>query len=145
MAAPATATARSARAVSTSAIVATLCLSGTVVALQQTLVVPLLPDFPEILGTTTDNASWLVTSTLLVGAVATPIVSRLADMIGKRRMMVVCMLVMVAGSVIAALRPNFALVVTGRALQGFAAALIPVGISILRDELPARRSRPPWR
>ena len=139
MAAPATAAARSARAVSTSAIVATLCLSGTVVALQQTLVVPLLPDFPEILGTTTDNASWLVTSTLLVGAVATPIVSRLADMIGKRRMMVVCMLVMVAGSVIAALRPNFALVVTGRALQGFAAALIPVGISILRDELPREK------
>jgi MFS family permease len=125
--------------VPTSAIVATLCLSGTVVALQQTLVVPLLPDFPEILGTTTDNASWLVTSTLLVGAVATPIVSRLADMIGKRRMMVVCMLVMVAGSVIAALRPNFALVVTGRALQGFAAALIPVGISILRDELPREK------
>lgn len=30
----------------TSAMVATLCLSGTVVALQQTLVVPLLPDFP---------------------------------------------------------------------------------------------------
>ena len=139
MAAPAIPTARSARAVPTSAIVATLCLSGTVVALQQTLVVPLLPDFPEILGTTTDNASWLVTSTLLVGAVATPIVSRLADMIGKRRMMVVCMLVMVAGSVIAALRPNFALVVTGRALQGFAAALIPVGISILRDELPREK------
>jgi MFS family permease len=139
LAAPATPTARSARAVPTSAIVATLCLSGTVVALQQTLVVPLLPDFPEILATTTDNASWLVTSTLLVGAVATPIVSRLADMIGKRCMMVVCMLVMVAGSVIAALRPNFALVVTGRALQGFAAALIPVGISILRDELPREK------
>ena len=49
------------------------------------LVVPLLPDFPEILGTTLDNASWLVTATLLIGAVATPIVSRLADMIGKRR------------------------------------------------------------
>jgi MFS family permease len=139
LAAPATTTARPTRAVNTSAMVAALCLSGTVVALQQTLVVPLLPDFPEILGTTTGNASWLVTSTLLVGAVATPIVSRLADMIGKRRMMVVCMLVMVAGSVIAALRPNFALVVTGRALQGFAAALIPVGISILRDELPREK------
>jgi len=120
-------------------VVATLCSCGTVVALQQTLVVPLLPDFPEILDTTTDNASWLVTSTLLVGAVATPIVSRLADMIGKRRMMVLCMLVMIAGSVIAALRPVFALVVTGRALQGFAAALIPVGISILRDELPREK------
>jgi predicted MFS family arabinose efflux permease len=63
LAAPATTTARPTRAVNTSAMVAALCLSGTVVALQQTLVVPLLPDFPEILGTTTGNASWLVTST----------------------------------------------------------------------------------
>jgi MFS family permease len=127
------------RAVSTSAVVATLCVCGTVVALQQTLVVPLLPDFPEILGTTPENASWLVTSTLLASAVATPIISRLADMFGKRLMMVISMLVMVAGSVIAALGASFGMVVTGRALQGFAAALIPVGISIMRDELPREK------
>jgi hypothetical protein len=45
-----TTTERSARAVPTSAVTATLCLCGTVVALQQTLVVPSLPDFPELLG-----------------------------------------------------------------------------------------------
>ena len=130
---------RPVRAVPTSAVVAILCLCGTVVALQQTLVVPLLPDFPRILDTTPDNASWLVTATLLTGAVATPIVSRLADMVGKRRMMVLSMLAMVAGSVVAALGPSFTLVLTGRALQGFGAALIPVGISIMRDELPREK------
>ena len=35
---------------SPSAITAVLALSGTLVALMQTLVVPLLPDFPRILG-----------------------------------------------------------------------------------------------
>lgn len=127
------------RARATATVVATLCTSGTVVAVQQTLVVPLLPDFPRILDTTVDNASWLVTATLLTGAVATPIVSRLADMFGKRRMMVLCIGVMVAGSVVGGLAPDLALVVTGRALQGFGLALIPVGISILRDELPRER------
>ena len=147
MAAPATTTTtRPDRAVPTSAVVATLCVCGTVVALQQTLVVPLLPDFPEILGTSQENASWLVTSTLLASAVATPIISRLADMFGKRLMMVISMLVMVAGSVIAALGASFVAVVTGRALQGFAAALIPVGISAsFATSCRARRSRPPWR
>ncbi|WP_238703533.1 hypothetical protein [Arthrobacter sp. TS-15] len=43
-------------------------------ALMQTLVVPLLPDFPQILGVTSDDASWLVTATLLAIAVATPII-----------------------------------------------------------------------
>ncbi len=124
---------------SPSAITAVLALSGTLVALMQTLVVPLLPDFPGILGVTADDASWLVTATLLSSAVATPIVSRSADMYGKRKMMVVCLAIMVAGSVLAAVGGAFVWLVIGRALQGFASALIPVGISIMRDELPKEK------
>jgi MFS family permease len=127
------------RTPSPSAITAVLALSGTVVALMQTLVVPLLPDFPKILGVTADDASWLVTATLLSSAVATPIVSRSADMYGKRKMMVVCLAIMVAGSVMAALGGSFLWLIIGRALQGFSSALIPVGISIMRDELPKEK------
>ncbi len=120
-------------------VVTVLCLCGTVVSLQQTLVIPLLPDFPEILDTSAENTAWLVTVTLLTSAVATPIVSRLADMFGKRRMMVICLALMITGSLIAAVSDGFALVVLGRSLQGFGVALIPVGISILRDELPREK------
>lgn len=121
------------------AVVAVLALCGTAVALQQTMVVPLLPEFPAILGVSADDASWLVTATLLTSAVATPVMSRLADMLGKRLMMLVCMLAMTVGSVIAAVSATFTLVIVGRAFQGFAAALIPIGISIMRDELPRER------
>ncbi|MFQ4149657.1 MFS transporter [Arthrobacter sp. LAPM80] len=123
----------------TSLVITILCLAGTVVALQQTMVVPLLPDFPKILGTSADNTSWLVTITLLTSAVATPIVSRLADMFGKRRMMVVAMVMMVIGSLIAAVGGTFTMLLVGRAFQGLAASLIPVGISIMRDELPREK------
>jgi MFS family permease len=121
------------------AITAVLSLSGTVVALMQTLVVPLLPDFPRILGVTGDDTSWLVTATLLTSAVATPIVSRSADMYGKQKMMLLCLALMVAGSVIAAVGGSFFWIIVGRALQGFSSALIPVGISIMRDELPKEK------
>ena len=124
---------------SPSAITTVLALSGTLVALMQTLVVPLLPDFPRILSVTPDDASWLVTATLLASAVATPIVSRSADMYGKRKMMVICLAIMVAGSVMAALGGTFLWLIIGRALQGFSASLIPVGISIMRDELPKEK------
>ncbi|MGC0364440.1 MFS family permease [Rhodococcus sp. 27YEA15] len=120
-------------------ITAILCLSGTVVALQQTLVIPLLPDFPHILGITSDDASWLVTVTLLTSAIATPIVSRLADMFGKRRMMLVSMTMIVLGSLVAAIGGNFVSLLVGRGLQGFAISIIPVGISIMRDELPKEK------
>ncbi|SDC93113.1 MFS transporter [Rhodococcus tukisamuensis] len=121
---------------SSTVLVTVLCMSGTVVALQQTLIIPLLADFPGILGIDYASASWLVTATLLTAAVATPIVSRLADMFGKRRMMVVSLLTMVLGSVIAAVGATFPAMLVGRGLQGFASALVPVGIGILRDELP---------
>lgn len=117
-------------------LTAVLCLSGIVVALQHTLVVPLLGKFPEILGVDYPSASWLVTVTLLSAAVATPILSRLADMFGKRLMMLVSLATIVAGSLLAALGGTFLTVLVGRGLQGLASALVPIGIAMLRDELP---------
>lgn len=121
------------------AVISVLSLAGMLAALQQTLVVPLTPDIPRILGVSEANASWMVTITLLTGAVATPIVSRLADMFGKRRMILVSLACMVVGSLLLALSSAFAMALAGRALQGFGAAMIPVGISIMRDELPPAR------
>ncbi|HET9648282.1 MAG TPA: MFS transporter, partial [Microlunatus sp.] len=124
----------------TGAIIAVLSLAGTTVSLQQTLVVALLPSFAQQLGVSGDDVSWLITATLLTSAVATPVVARLADMYGKRLMMLVCIALMVSGSLIAALSAgSFVVLIVGRALQGFSSALIPVGISILRDELPRER------
>jgi EmrB/QacA subfamily drug resistance transporter len=120
-------------------VIFVLALSGTIVALVQTLVVPLLPELPGLLGTSASNVSWLVTVTLLASAVTTPIVSKLADMFGKRRMMLCCLAALVTGSVVGALSASLPGVIAARGLQGFAPALIPVGISIMRDELPPDR------
>jgi MFS family permease len=120
-------------------IVTVLALAGMMAALQQTLVVPLIPDLPEILGVSPTTASWAVTITILSSAVATPIVSRLADMVGKRRMVVVALVLMTTGSVLVAVGGTFATAIAGRCLQGLAGSLIPVGISIMRDALPRER------
>lgn len=116
-----------------------LSLAGLVVALQTTLVVPLLPDFPDVLDVSDGDATWLVTITLLTGAIATPIVSRLADMYGKRRMMALSLTMMVAGSLVAAVGGTFLTVLVGRALQGFSSSLIPVAMAVLRDVLPREK------
>jgi EmrB/QacA subfamily drug resistance transporter len=123
----------------TGLFVAVLAFSGIVVSLMQTLVIPLIPEFPALLGAPASDTTWAITATLLAGAVATPTVGRLGDMFGKRRMLLLSMGSMVVGSVIAALSDSLAPMVTGRALQGLAAGVIPLGISIMRDELPAER------
>ena len=119
--------------------IALLSLSGTVASVQATLVVPLMPQFPHIFGAPEDDASWLLTATLLTAVVSMPITSRLADMLGKRRMLLVSMGLLALGSVLCALSSTLSLMIIGRALQGMSAALIPVGISIMRDVLPPER------
>lgn len=120
-------------------IVFVLSLCGIVVSLQQTLLLPLLPELPRLLDTSTDSASWLVTATLLAGAVATPTVSRLADMYGKRRMMVASLVISLIGSLLGAVSELLPLLITARALQGVGLALVPVAIAIMRDELPREK------
>lgn len=120
-------------------IITVLALCGTLVSLQQTLVLPLLPEFPRILNTTTENASWLVTVTLLTSAVGTPIVSRLADMYGKKLMMIFCLVCVILGSLMALVSSTLPWVIAGRGLAGIGTCLVPVGISIMRDQLPAEK------
>ncbi|OUZ09460.1 hypothetical protein BHE97_10405 [Aeromicrobium sp. PE09-221] len=119
--------------------IAVISCGGLVSAMQFTLIIPLIADLPGLLDISSEDASWLITATILCSAVSTPIVARMADMYGKRRMLMVVLTVMVIGSVICALEGSFAMLILGRAMQGFAASLIAVGISILRDELPKER------
>ncbi|MEU9885601.1 MFS transporter [Sphaerisporangium sp. NPDC051011] len=120
-------------------IVAVLALAGITVSLMQTLVIPLIPQLPALLGAPASDTAWAITATLLAGAVATPVLGRLGDMYGKRRMLLTSLALLVVGSVVAALSDSLAPMVVGRALQGLAAGVIPLGISIMRDELPAER------
>jgi MFS family permease len=129
----------SAKAHPTGLVVTMLAVAGTVVSIQQTLVVPILPEFPRLLHTTPDNASWMVTATLLAGGIAIPVLSRLADMFGKKRMILVALSLMVAGSAVGALSHELLFVIGGRALQGAGLAVVPIGIAIMRDELPRDR------
>jgi MFS family permease len=91
------------------------------------------------LHTSENSVSWVLTSYLLSASVATPLIGRLGDMYGKRRMLLVSLVLLVAGSVTVALSHHLGPVVVGRVLQGLAAGVIPLGISIMRDELPTER------
>ena len=108
-------------------------------AVLQTVIVPLLPELPHFTGAGRTAVSWLVTVTLLVGAVVTPIFGRLADMFGKKKMLLVAFTMMTLGSMLCALSSDIAVLIFARALQGAGSAVIPIGISMLRDELPRNK------
>ncbi|MFC4500273.1 MULTISPECIES: MFS transporter [Streptomyces] len=122
-----------------STVVAVLAFAGIVVSLMQTLVIPILPELPRLLGASASNTAWAVTATLLAAAVATPVAGCLGDMYGKRRMLLVSLALLVTGALVCALSDSLVPMIVGRTLQGLAAAVVPLGISVMRDVLPAER------
>ncbi|WP_051218244.1 MFS transporter [Nocardioides insulae] len=120
-------------------IVFVLAFAGITAAITQTMVVPLVAELPQLLHTTASNASWVVTATLLAAAVATPVSGRLGDLYGKRKIMLICALILTAGSAVCALSDSVVPMIVGRAMQGVGMGIIPLGISAMRDLIPAEK------
>jgi len=116
-----------------------LCGCGVTVSLMHTLVVPLLPEISHNMGLTQDSASWLLTITMLAGAVCAPMAGRLGDMVGKRKVLAYALGLMTLGSLLGAVSWGFGSLIVARGLQGAAFGVLPLGISILKDELPPDR------
>ncbi len=118
--------------------VVVLCFGGLGAALTQTLVIPIQSELPLLLGTSAANASWVVTATLLAAAVTMPVVGRLADMFGKRRMLILSAGILAVASAMCALADSLVPMLIGRAGQGLAMGFIPVAISLIREITPPR-------
>ena len=116
--------------------VVVLCLGGLSAALTQTLVIPIQSELPQLLGTSASNAAWVVTITLLAAAVTMPVAGRVADLVGKQRVLVSSAAILLVGSMVCALSSTLAPMLVGRALQGLAMGFIPVGISLIREITP---------
>ncbi|EME99532.1 MFS transporter [Streptomyces mobaraensis NBRC 13819 = DSM 40847] len=128
-----------ARQRSETVVVFALSLAAMVVSMMQTLVVPILGLIQSDLETTPANVSWVTTATLLSAAVFTPLLGRFGDQHGKKQTLVGVLVVMVAGSVLAATTHSLLWLIVGRVLQGAATAIFPLALSVLREEIrPAR-------
>lgn len=121
-----------------------MVLTGLVVAslafaVMQTLLIPVLPVLQSELGTTTEWATWTVTIYLLIGAVVTPVFSRLGDQFGKVRMTVLSLGIFMLGSLGALISWNIASLIVCRGIQGVGAAVLPLSFAIIRDQFPEEK------
>jgi MFS family permease len=116
-----------------------LAVAAVSYVLQQTLVVPALPTIQRDLDTTMTWATWIFTGFLLSSAIFTPLVGKLGDMYGKKRMLVLALGVFAAGTLAAALANSIGLLIAARGLQGVGGAVFPLAFGIVRDELPMHR------
>ncbi|MGP4090422.1 MFS transporter [Streptomyces sp. KR55] len=120
-------------------VVLALSLAAMIVSMMQTLVVPILGLIQSSLGASAAEVSWVTTATLLSAAVFTPLLGRFGDQHGKKPTLIGVLAVMIAGSVLAATTDSLLWLIVGRVLQGAATAIFPLALSVLREEVPARR------
>ncbi|WP_423465287.1 MFS transporter [Promicromonospora sp. MS192] len=116
-------------------VIAVLAFAGMGASFMQTILLPIQAELPVLLGVSRDVTAWVITVTLLVAAICTPISGRLGDMYGKKTVALALLGLLALGSVVAALSPSVVLLIVGRALQGMGMGVVPLGISILRDVL----------
>ncbi len=120
-------------------ILAVLSLAGLAYAVLSSAVIPALPSIQHSLHTTETGVTWLLTGFLLSASVGTAIIGRLGDMYGKERLLLWTLLVLAAGTLLAALSNSLAMVIVARVIQGVAGGIFPLAFSIARDEFPQDR------
>ena len=116
-----------------------LALAAASFSLLQSLINPVLPTIQRDLQTDQSTVTWVLTAWLLSAAIATPLVGRVGDMVGKRRMLVVALFTIAAGNLLAALAPTIGVLIVARVLQGLGGAIFPLAFGIIRDEFPKER------
>jgi EmrB/QacA subfamily drug resistance transporter len=105
-------------------------------ALLQSLVVPVLTTIQAELHTTQSTVTWVLTAYLLSASIFTPIMGRIGDMRGKKRIFVVTLIALAAGSLLAAVAPNIGVMIVARVIQGVGGGVLPLAFGIVRDEFP---------
>jgi EmrB/QacA subfamily drug resistance transporter len=120
-------------------ILAVLSLAGLAYAVLSSAVIPALPTFQRTLHASETGSTWLLTGFLLSAAVGTAIIGRLGDMYGKERLLLWTLVILAAGTLLAAVSNSLALLIVARVIQGVAGGIFPLAFSIARDEFPPER------
>ncbi len=120
-------------------ILAVLSLAGLAYAVLSSAVIPALPTLEHSLHTGETGVTWLLTGYLLSASVGTSIIGRLGDMYGKERLLLWTLMLLMCGSLLAALAASLPLLIAARVIQGAGGGIFPLAFAVVRDEFPADR------
>ena len=109
--------------------------------LSSTIVTNALPEIVSDLGGGQSAYTWVVTSSLLAMTASTPLWGKLADLVSKKALVQIALLVYVVGSVVAGLSQNPAMLITARAIQGLGAGGLSALAQIIMAAMISPRER----
>jgi MFS family permease len=128
-------------AISTSAWI-TLAILGSSILITmygETMLLPAIPDIITEFNISYNTASWILTAYLIAGAVMTPIAGKLSDIYGRKKIVLIIMIIYIIGISLGGLSSNITILIISRVIQGIGISMFPIAFGIVRDQFPPEK------
>jgi MFS family permease len=118
---------------------AILSLIGLIIVYGETMIIPAIPDLVEDFNIPYNTTAWILTAYLIAGAVATPIVGKLSDIYGKKRILLLVMIIYTAGTSLGIISNDISTMIIVRTIQGIGMSVFPIAFTIIREKFPENK------
>ncbi|MBI3639507.1 MAG: MFS transporter [Thaumarchaeota archaeon] len=105
----------------------------------ETMVLPAIPDFIKDFSISYNTSSWILSSYLIAGAVMTPIAGKLSDIYGKKKILLIVMMIYSAGILAGGFANSLPFLLAARIAQGVGISMFPIAFGIVRDIFPIQK------
>ena len=127
--------------ISTSAWISLAILGSSILITMygETMLLPAIPDIITEFNISYNTAPWILTAYLIAGAVMTPIAGKLSDIYGRKKMVLIIMIIYIIGISLGGLSSNITILIISRVIQGIGISMFPISFSIVRDQFPSEK------
>jgi MFS family permease len=127
--------------ISTSAWITLVILGSSILITMygETMLLPAIPDIITEFNISYNTASWILTAYLIAGAVMTPIAGKLSDIYGRKKMVLIIMIIYIIGISLGGLSSNITILIISRVIQGIGISMFPIAFGIVRDQFPPEK------
>lgn len=105
----------------------------------ETMLLPAIPDIIRDFNITYTTSSWILTAYLVSGAVMTPIAGKLSDIYGRKKMVVIIMIIYIIGIIAGGFSTSYSFLLVARIIQGIGISMFPIAFGIVRDQFPPEK------
>lgn len=116
-----------------------LSFLGVIVLFDEMMILPAIPDFIRDFNISYSTSSWLLSAYIIAAAVMTPIAGKMSDIYGKKKILLIVMLVYIAGVLAGRFATNIEFMLAARAAQGVGMAMFPIAFGIIREIFPEKK------
>jgi len=118
---------------------AILSLIGLIIVYGETMIIPAIPDLVKDFNIPYNTTAWILTAYLIAGAVATPIVGKLSDIYGKKRILLLVMIIYTAGTSVGIISNDISSMIILRTIQGIGMSVFPIAFTVIREKFPENK------